>query len=253
MILATLGVVVAIMAFILVTLQVNSAVDVEGFSQLCSQGSLAQVKAVLAAGANVNAEDQHGWMPLMRAAKANPDPEVVTALIKAGAIVNWEDDYGRTPLSLAAESNSNPKVMATLIQANAEVRAEFEKGGGPQPRPVVKRNPRVPKLMIEIGHGPFPIDEALLEAAANNTPEVVEVLIKAGANVNTRNPAVHNEDTPLMQAAAYNRHPEVITMLIKAGADVNARDNRGGTALNWASRSTRSSEVIAILVQAGAK
>jgi ankyrin repeat protein len=107
--------------------------------------------------------------------------------------------------------------------------------------------------MIEIGHGPFPIDEALLKAAANNTPEVVEVLIKAGANVNTRNPAVHNEDTPLMRAAAYNCHPEVITMLIKAGADVNARDNMGGTALNWAARSTRSSEVIAILVQAGAK
>jgi ankyrin repeat protein len=40
--------------------------------------------------------------------------------------------------------------------------------------------------------------------------------------------------TPLMDAARRNPNPEVISVLLKAGADVNTKDNEGKTALDYA-------------------
>ena len=57
--------------------------------------------------------------------------------------------------------------------------------------------------------------------------------------------------TPLMAAADYNPNPEVITMLVKAGADVNAQTRDGYTALMYAA-GQRNPEVITMLLEAGA-
>src|SRR3990172_7504907 len=66
-------------------------------------GNLAQVQALLDAGANVNAVDEFGKTPLHGAA-ARGHVEVVRALrAAAGANVNARDDFGRTPLHEAAE------------------------------------------------------------------------------------------------------------------------------------------------------
>ena len=60
--------------------------------------------------------------------------------------------------------------------------------------------------------------------STTRSPEVVTLLIKAGADVNAKD---KYGVTPLHRAAAYNENPEVITILIKAGADVNAKDSDG--------------------------
>ncbi|MDP7560231.1 MAG: ankyrin repeat domain-containing protein, partial [Planctomycetota bacterium] len=39
--------------------------------------------------------------------------------------------------------------------------------------------------------------------------------------------------TPLMHAARYNSNPEVITVLLKAGANAKAKDGAGKTALDY--------------------
>jgi uncharacterized protein len=72
----------------------------------------------------------------------------------------------------------------------------------------------------------------VMSAANNNTnPEVIALLIRAGANVN----AADNEgSTPLMKAAAYNPNPAVITALLKGGADAKAKNKLGQTALDYA-------------------
>jgi ankyrin repeat protein len=81
------------------------------------------------------------------------------------------------------------------------------------------------------------------------TPQEAQVAISKGADVKSRFGGM----TPLMYAAAYNKDPEVITVLLKAGADIEARDSaHGGTALMWAATFNSNPEVITTLLKAGA-
>ena len=54
----------------------------------------------------------------------NSNPDVVKALISAGAKVNAKTKDGLTPLHLAAYNNSNPDVVKALISAGAKVNAQ---------------------------------------------------------------------------------------------------------------------------------
>nr|MCR4819145.1 ankyrin repeat domain-containing protein [Fretibacterium sp.] len=94
---------------------------------------------------------------------------------------------------------------------------------------------------------------ALMAAAANNKPEVVSLLLKAGADVNAMD---QYGGSALMAAAANNRNPEVISLLLKAGADVNAEIAsglfEGMTVLMVAAANNSNPEVISLLLQAGA-
>jgi ankyrin repeat protein len=76
---------------------------------------------------------------------------------------------------------------------------------------------------------------ALMLAASGGNPEVVELLIAAGANVNAAN---HRGFTPLLACMAAI-HPEdtyvaVATLLISAGADVSATSKEGLSVLELA-------------------
>ena len=78
-----------------------------------------QVEGLIKAGADVNAEDEAGYSPLMNAALFNQNTEVTTMLIKAGAEVNARYEPVGSPLIFAASYNPNPEVTATLIKAGA--------------------------------------------------------------------------------------------------------------------------------------
>lgn len=219
------------------------------FFELCKTGTVEQVRAAIAAGADVNAiGGRYDLTPLMYAASGNPDPEVITVLLKAGAEVNARDrlirqaggsfnpkampaqvkvsakaNYGMTPLMFAAQSNPNPEAIGVLLKAGADINAKHPDGS----------------TMLVIA------------AAANPNPRAIEALVTAGADVNAKG---DHGKTPLMCAAQYNRNPEMITALVKAGADVNAKTADGKTALMLAvgSEGNRNPEVIAVLVKAGA-
>ena len=68
-------------------------------------------------------------------------------------------------------------------------------------------------------------------AGLNPNPEVITVLLKAGAHINAR---AAGGMTPLMSAAARNKNPEVIAALLDAGADTKAKDSQGRTAFDYA-------------------
>jgi ankyrin repeat protein len=61
------------------------------------------VEVLLAAGAEPNARQQHGWTPLHAAAK-NGDLRSLEALLAAGANPALRNDDGRSPLDLALEA-----------------------------------------------------------------------------------------------------------------------------------------------------
>ncbi len=57
--------------------------------------------------------------------------------------------------------------------------------------------------------------------------------------------------TPVLYAARTNENSEVIRVLLDAGADVNARTEGGQTPLMYAARGTWNPEVILVLLKAG--
>ena len=73
-------------------------------------------------------------------------------------------------------------------------------------------------------------------AEGSINPEVVKILVEAGADVN-----VPDKDgvTPLMKAAKRANNAYVVKALIDAGADIYAEDSEGRTALSYADTNMR--------------
>ncbi len=81
------------------------------------------ITTLLKAGANPNETGLNGETPVMFASR-NGNPAAVKALIAAGANVNARERLrGTTPLMWAAEQ-SHPEAVQVLIQAGAEVSAK---------------------------------------------------------------------------------------------------------------------------------
>ena len=92
----------------------------------------------------------------------------------------------------------------------------------------------------------------------NSDPEVIKILLNAGANVN----AINNNEvkylpsgmTALMYAAMKNSNPEVLRVLIEAGAQVerSAKNREDVNAVYFAVSANPNLEVLNILLNAGA-
>jgi ankyrin repeat protein len=83
------------------------------FFSLCKTGTSQQIESAIAAGANVNARDEHGWTPLMYAARYNGRLEVTTALIASGADAEAKGLDGNTVLGLSRK-NANQLVYLLI-------------------------------------------------------------------------------------------------------------------------------------------
>jgi len=81
------------------------------------------------------------------------------------------------------------------------------------------------------------------------TPEAIETLLEAGADIKARNRLGY---TPLMFAARFNSNPTIIETLLKAGADIKARSESGGTPLMWVAENDSNPAIIETLLEAGA-
>jgi len=160
-------------------------------------GDIEAVKRHLANGVDVNAKSDWNSSVLHDAAM-NGQAEVVELLIPAGADVNAKNNSGYTPLheaSNAAFFNNAEKVMKLLISAGADVNAKDNEGLIP------------------------------LHYAA--TKNAAAMLIASGSGVNTKG---QNGLTPL-HARAQNS-VEIVELLIEKDADVNALDYNGNTPLD---------------------
>jgi ankyrin repeat protein len=72
---------------------------------------------------------------------------------------------------------------------------------------------------------------AFLHVAAGGSPELVELLLEHGADLEIR--TTEAQYTPLMLAVMYN-NISALTLLIKKGALLDPQDCAGHTALDWA-------------------
>jgi ankyrin repeat protein len=153
------------------------------------QANAAEVRALLAAGADANARASDGSTPLLYAAHF-ADADSVQALLGAKADPNLANRYGVAPMHEAA-LRADASLLKTLIAAGAKVDLALPQGETP-----------------------------LMLASRTSGVEAVRLLIEHGANVNVVEQ--WQGQTPLMYAAAYDRG-EVAAALIKSGANANAR------------------------------
>jgi ankyrin repeat protein len=89
----------------------------------------------------------------------------------------------------------------------------------------------------------------LISAANRNDPEIVKLLLEAGADVNT---TVSDSWTALMEACREGNLP-IVKHLLESGADVNAKNSIGSTALGVAEEHGAPREIIDLLLAHGAR
>jgi ankyrin repeat protein len=184
----------------------------------CESGGAAIVKRLLEAGVSPNATGPYGETALHTCAYTG-NTAAVRVLISAHASIDPGDSWrGQTPLMWAA-AKGHPETMQALIDGGADVDArstiiQWERQRTDEPRD---------KWLPPGGWTP------LLLAARESCVPCIDVLAKAGADLNIVDPQQH---TALI-VALINGHYDVAGRLIDHGADLNMQDEVGQTAL-WA-------------------
>lgn len=248
-------------------------------------GAVDIVKLLLKNNSHVNVKDKDGQTPLMLAA-AQANENMVDLLLKNGADVGVADKNGETAIIYAIDQTySNPiKVVELLEEKGIDINAK-SKDGDPLLMLAVKRghidvvrfilnkldkekdkvldllNARKNKHRISGEYlerqtkeeavnfrskgGETPLTIA---AESNWHPDMVELLIKNGADIN----AVGLTDMTALMVAAERGNSNTVELLLKYGADVNIEDHFGRTALSFAEDHGHT-KVVEILKEAGAK
>jgi len=134
---------------------------------------VAAVKAAIAAGANVNEQDEYGEAPLMHTS----DPDVARALIVGGAKVDLTNKYGMNALAANAATGNVPMVKV-LIESKANVNFVDERGGIMLENAIAGKNVQIIKMMLDAGAKipPKKKQDIIDEAAMSESDDVRELI-----------------------------------------------------------------------------
>jgi ankyrin repeat protein len=194
---------------------------------------------------DVNRRNPDGSTPLQWAVYKG-DVAEATRLVRAGADVSLANNYGATPMSLAAEVG-NTDMLKVLLEAGANV--ESPNADGQTALLAVARTGKVDAAKLLLDHGAaidakekFGGQTALMWASARRHPEMMQLLIAKGADVNARSTDRDYQRhvtaegrpksldsggfTPLLYAARENCMA-CVDVLLKHNADIDLPDPEG--------------------------
>jgi uncharacterized protein len=214
------------------------------------RNDVAEVKRLIAGGADVNARNDYGSTPLSEAAVTG-NTEVIERLLKAGAKVDAANADGQTALMIIARS-SNVEAARLLLKRGAKVdQREQWRGQTALMWAAAEGQPAMVRLLLKSGadanarslennfqrqvtaeprmqarpSGGF---TPLLYAARRGCAECARILLDEGrANINLTDP---DRITPLL-LATLNLNFDTAALLVKRGADVDKWDTWGRSPL----------------------
>ncbi len=218
--------------------------------QAAAKGDKLGVQRRLAAGAKVDSRDSERRTPLIYAA-ANGFEDIIDRLTAAGANPNFKDRNGNNAFDYAAGrglvetvdyllKRTHTKDDRHYIEYAQTIRATYAGDVSLLP-PGTGKLASINRITPD-GQAPLHI------AAGNGSVDVIDALVKRGAEVNLTN---SNEQTPL-HWAAWNNQPGSASALLVHGACVFQGEAAGNTPLMLAAQSN-SQEVAKVLLDNGAE
>jgi ankyrin repeat protein len=178
-----------------------------------SPSGAASVPLFLKHGANPKARDVRGFNLLLPSAFADP-----SALLGQGfPVAEGADGAGFTPLHLAAVSN-NLASARTLIAKGADVNAANT-------------------FLGRVKHGDIALKgiTPLMMASAAASPEMVQLLLDAGANPNQQD--VRGMTALMFALSTENPRVDTAKLLLARGTKLDLKMTSGDTAADWVHRS----------------
>jgi hypothetical protein len=194
----------------------SSRKGVTTLMKAAADANLVSVEEELRRGADVNVSDADGYTALHYGARCG-DVRVVRALLNAGANVNARTRQGVTPLMSSIDMMcGKPEVTLMLIRARAKVNATDSDGNTALQIATTESSVEVMKELLKRGADPNSLSNATGErplhvASLNGLSDRVALLLTFGADVKLRNA---RGETAL--EVSNPKHPEVRHLLEKA-------------------------------------
>lgn len=276
------------------------------------EGNLSSVNLLLENGADVNAKTLNGFTALMYAS-AKQQIEMIKILINKGSFINSIGDNGVTPLLCAVTGFSpehfnnisyhhykreiflsfqeyvsnveiNKHMIEYLITQEANVNTKTSDGTTILMYAVINADPEIIIMLINAGaqieikndknddalmlslfsdyknntnillknynkYSVLELNDALLISIIIDNSSSCRNLIESGAQVNFRD---EDDTNILMFAAAYVSDLSFLDYILELKIDINETNKNGMTALMFAAKNTKKSELIKLLIDKGA-
>ena len=190
--------------------------------------------ALIAAGADVSAENRYGATPLSLAS-INGNAVIIGRLLRAGADANWASREGQTALMTAARTG-NVDAVEVLLASGADVNAsETWRGQTALMWTAAERHATASEALLRHGADVRARSDggltALLFGARAGDLDVVRTLLAVGANIDE----VDDDGNTATVLAILNGHYALAAFLADQGADPDL-GGPGGAALHHAVR-----------------
>jgi len=180
------------------------------------------VKLLLERGANINDQNDEGDTPLhVHINRKNTNPGIVILLLEAGADPNIRDNINGSPLiqafknwdikeeHIGNEEENRLFIIKLLLRKKLDDFYDLHKD-----------HPDLPDHDIDLNLPDHYDLTPLIYAVEKNNPEIVKVLLEAGADPNL---PIKGRVYPIALATRVTYQNEIIELLLEAGANPNIR------------------------------
>jgi ankyrin repeat protein len=234
--------VAALFALALLPVSVIHGAGDSSITKAVKSRDLATVRKLIEAHTDVNEPSGDASTPLLWAVH-NSDLEMAKILIAAGAKPDVANHYGVTPL-MEASGTGNTPMMDLLIKAGADPRRTHTEGETTLMAAARSGSISAVRLLLDSGvdvnaTDSYQHESALMWASEEDHLDVVDTLLKAGANPNLQAHVTSlterkNADHPTggfssLMWAARNGYEDVVRRLVQGGADPNLKNGDGAS------------------------
>jgi len=186
---------------------------------------------------NVNDQDHEGETALLLAVgRRQGNREMIQSLLAVDGIdVNLPNHRGDTPLHRSIRKRCTEATALLLSHPKININQLDRNGCTPLIQAICNNDRHCIRTLLRHPGMDIHRGRPLCYAAERGNMELVQKLVRGGADVNQR----HQDGKPTLSCAASGGHWQVVTYVLGIkGIGINMRDRKGRTALHEACRST---------------